>query len=75
MSHDEQQEFLDKVKALAGEHSVAFVFLAEVDCDEHVEGAGETSMVCVWDGGLTLCTGLLHRGLREMEKVSPVMED
>jgi hypothetical protein len=65
---EERSELLDKVKDLVGEHCNGFVFIADIEADEYEEGAHESVMVGVWNGGVTLCTGLLHRAVVQMDR-------
>jgi hypothetical protein len=75
MNSEEREAFIGKIQAICGEHCVAFVFSAEVDCDEFVEGAHESVMIGCWGGGLTLCTGLAHRQLKQIQATKPIEVD
>lgn len=66
MNAQERDELLEKMDALVGEHCNGYVFLADIEADEFCEGAHESVMVGKWTGGVTLCTGLLYRGLKNM---------
>ena len=71
MNAQERDELLEKIDALAGEHCNGYVFLADIEADEFQEGAHESVMVGKWTGGVTLCTGLLYRGLKNMPVENP----
>jgi hypothetical protein len=75
MNFEERCAFVQKVKDLCGEYCVGFTFAAEVECSEYQEGANETMMIGCWDGGLTLCTGLAHRQLKQIQATPPIEVD
>ncbi|MFZ5807076.1 MAG: hypothetical protein ACOY3I_07715 [Verrucomicrobiota bacterium] len=62
MNQSQRENLLQAVEALAGEHCHGFIFAAEVDCDDltHPQQNG-SGMIVIWDGGLTLATGLASR--------------
>lgn len=68
MTDEQRQEFLDKVRELVSEHCNGYIFIADVDHDEYMEGMAESVMMCDWGGGITMVTGLLHRATKRIER-------